>query len=151
MAEAKVPPSLQAFLLCEKVDTAPDGVHSLIRVFDRTTLNIEVVRPPGATGPPPPGAIIAEHELSVFTKWGNGVGHFNQWVEIVNPKGEAIRTPEALFWLPTRAATHTTIGRIRVGISEGGRYLLRLYLDGEQVAEIVWSVDFNVREIPRPV
>lgn len=147
--ETKVKPTLQAFLLCEKVDTSPDGVQSLIRVFDRTTMNVDVVRPPGSTSPPPPGAIKAEYEFTIFTKWGNGVGHFHQWVEMINPKNEKVTVPETLFWLPSKAAGHNTIGRMRVGISEGGRYLIKLYLDGELIAEITWMVEFNVREIPQ--
>lgn len=147
MEETRVTPSLLAFLMCERVDTAPDGVQSLVRVFDRTILNVEVQGPPGV---PVPDEVIqrlsAPFEFTLFAKWGNGVGHFRQWVEIVPPQPEAepMRTPETSFWLQSRTSSHNTMGRIRMNIRQAGRYLLRMFLDGEQVAESVWVVEINL-------
>lgn len=136
--ETKKNPSLLALLLCERVETAPDGVHSLIRVFDRSVINLEVAGDA-------PGPVVSTLEFSVFVKWGCGVGHFNHFLEITDPSGKSVRTPEVLFWLPNTAAGHQIITRVRLGVKQGGRYLLRAFLDGTEVAEGVLIVDFNLR------
>ncbi|MFQ5879375.1 MAG: hypothetical protein ACE5IZ_04260 [Dehalococcoidia bacterium] len=144
MEESKVRPALQAFVLCERVETAQDGVHSLIRVFDRSVINVQ------ATGPLPPEGIAIEQEFSVFARWGNGVGHFQQYIELENPSEEKFQTPENIFWLVSRSAIQNVMTRVRIVVKESGRYLLRLFLDGEKISEIVWTVEFNVREVRPP-
>ena len=149
-AEATKRPTLMAFVMCERVETGQDGIHSIIRLFDKTTLNLAVGGLPDTEELPNevPQGLAPPFEFTLFTKWGNGVGHFRQWVEVEDPDGDVHSTPEGSFWLQSSASTHHFMTRMVIGIRNEGRYWLRLYLDGEILAEVPWVVELIISRGP---
>ncbi len=142
-SEQKIAPSLMAFLVCDNVEIAPDGIQTVHRVFDRTIIDV--------TAPQPlPDTFAFPHEFTVFVRWGNGFGHFKSWVEFESPSGETRTWPEHEFWLANTTRYQNIVGRVRVGIRESGTYKFRLYLDGEVRSEMVWVVEVNFQPPPAP-
>lgn len=142
---SRIVPSLQAFLVCERVETAADGAHTLHRVIDRLNVAIDIETEQPLDRPP---QVTVPIEFTVFTRWGAGVGHFKQHVAISNPSGETMEFGEKEFWLPSKATTHSLIGRVSLSVTEPGQYTLAAVLDNQKVGEYVLVVDFktHIRE-----
>lgn len=143
---ARKEPNLLAFLICERVDTAPDGVQTLVRIFDRTALGAQIVAPPEEELPP----LQAPYEFTLFTRFGGGMGTFKHWFKICSPSGEEQDGPETDFWLRDPGKAHNIMTRMRAIISEPGRYWIVCYLDGRETARIPWNVEINIQRIARP-
>lgn len=136
-------PKLLAFLMCERVDTGPDGVHSLVRLFDRSTFDAQIVLPPDAELPP----IQAVHEFTVFARFGGGSGTFKHWLKMTNPSGKEHESLETEFWLRDPGKMHNVMSRMRIAVTEAGRYWISCFLDGEELARMAWDVEINVQRI----
>lgn len=143
--QPRVKPSLQALLVCDRVETSPDGTHTLHRVIDRwhIGMEIEIEEPPLEVAKPP--EVSVPLEFTIYTRWGAGVGHFRQHVALTNPSGETVEFGEKDFWLPNKAASQAMLGRARIGVSEPGHYTLSAFLDNEKVGEYVIVVELTTR------
>ena len=138
--EPEAKPSLQALLVCERVDTAPDGTHTIHRVVDRVNVSVQIeADEPLAESPP----VKVPLEFTFVTRWGAGVGHFKQHTTMTNPSGETVEFGEKEFWLPNKAESHTMLGRLTVGVSESGNYTLGAFLDNQKVGEYVLVVELR--------
>lgn len=139
-------PKLLAFLICERVDTAQDGMQTLVRLFDRSTLNAQIVASPDEQLPP----LQVPHEFTVFARFGGGMGTFKHWLKIEPPGGPALDGPETDFWLRDPAMAHNIVARLRIVVTEAGRYWIVCYLEGREVARIPWNVEINIQRVSPP-
>lgn len=134
----EVAPTLQAFVICERVDTNQDGVHSLYRIVDRFNLRLRISGPKGAT--PPPQLPVPGVNYVLFARYGAGVGRYRASFELVDPDGQALQaTPETHFWLRNREQSHNVITSVSMPVAKDGPYKWLARLDDKVVGEYVFA------------
>jgi len=137
-------PQLLAFLLCEDI-LDQEGVVTLYRVVD--TFNISM----GVSSLPPEvtskiGVCI---KFEVFVRWGPGAGEFEQYLALVRPgQEEESPTPPQKFSKPEGFNFQQVRYPIEMMAIEEGIYKMRLYLNGEPVAENPFRVNITVTAEP---
>ncbi len=133
-------PTLQAFVLCERVDTAQDGVPSLYRIFDRFNIRLEVQAPPGTQLP----EIQVPMNYVLFARFGAGVGRWRASFQLFDPDGqETGTTGDNWFWLVSRETAHNIVVTISMPATKNGPHRWVAYLNGEQVGEFIFVVDLQ--------
>lgn len=147
--QPRVSPTLQALLVCERVETQPDGAHTLHRIFDQINGTLEGTIPadaPAGIGDNViPQGVQIPIKFVVFTRWGAGVGHFKHQLRIVNPSSETLELGESDFWLASKATAHNIVATIELGIREPGHYKIQAVLDGQMMGEYVLRVEITAR------
>jgi len=142
--EARISPSLLAFLLCQDIRMNPDGTHTVEQVLD----TLSVAGLPTVESLAQAGAALAPLTVSVFTFFGHGVGHFNSYLEIESQEeGSVTRTPEMDFWLSSQQRRHAIITRAELPV-QADVFTFRLFLGGERVSEQRLRVDVTAGQVP---
>lgn len=140
MAEAKVSPTLEAFLMCERVEKFLDGKRSLIGVTDGMAWVVET--PPGEARPQ---NVRITPTVTLYIRWTNGTGNFLCWIETERPNGETIAQPEESFFLRDRDSAFDFDIAVKIAVTESGVHKFRLFLDGHMVAEKRVKVNLTFR------
>jgi len=139
-ADIQTKPTLQTFVLCERVETAQDGVQTIHRIFDRFNIRMEINAAPGT---PIPNISIPMNYV-LFARFGAGVGRFRASFRLVDPDSDEIGTTgDNWFWLASREPAHNIIITVSVPVSKSGPHRWIAYLDGEQVGEFILVVDLQ--------
>ena len=134
-------PTLQAFVICERVDTHQDGVHSLYRVVDRFNIRLQWRGPAGVPPPVPPGVPV---NYVLFARFGAGVGRFRASFELFDPDADSLQiTPDDWFWLRTREQSHNVVVSVSMPVAKSGPYKWVARLDGEPVGEYVFATQLE--------
>lgn len=140
-------PTLQAFVICERVDTHQDGVHSLYRIVDKFQVRLEIHGPQGV--PVPQVQVNVPVNFVLFARFGAGVGRFRASFEVLDPDEQPIGSSgDHWFWLRARENAQNIINNISMPIKKSGPHKARAYLDGEIVGEYVFMVDFQQEFVP---
>jgi len=140
--EIRSRPTLQAFIICERVDTHQDGVHSLYRVVDRFNLRMQWRGPEGIPLPPLPAVPV---NYVLFARFGAGVGRFMISFELFDPDGNSLQnTPDDWFWLRTREQSHNVIVSVSMPVTKSGPYKWVVRLDGEPAGEYVFTTQLEI-------
>ena len=141
-------PSLQTFVICERVETAQDGVHTLHRIVDRFNIRMEL-HGPAATPQPKLPDIVVPLNFVLFARFGAGVGRFRASFTIFDPDGgQVATTDEHFFWLKGRDSSQNVINNISMPATKSGPYRAVAHLDGEVACEYVFIVDLQRQFVP---
>ena len=138
--DMRVQPTLQTLVICERVGTGQDGVHTLYRIVDKFNLRLEV------HGQKRPANLKVEVPLNfvLFARFGAGVGRFRSSFELLDPDGQTVgQTDDNWFWLKSRENGHNIINNVSMPVKKSGPYKWLARLDGEIVGEYVFSVEFQ--------
>lgn len=139
--QAKVRPTLFAFLSCEKVLREDDGLISMIRVADTFTASI----PRGLQLPQDTRFLVT---MTLVTYWGNGRGEFEQRLDLLRPDGKVVPGQPQSFVLSDIDRFHYFITDMQLAFRHGGEHRIRLHLNGEPVAELPFKA--RVIEVDLP-
>lgn len=134
------PPTLQALLICERIDTMQDGVQSLFRLVDRFTIRMEVSAPPGTPIP----EISVPMNYVLFARFGAGVGRFRASFRLYDPDNQQLGdTGDSWFWLQSRERGHNMQMNISMPVKKSGPYRWVAELNGEPLGELIFTVDLQ--------
>ncbi|MBI3463092.1 MAG: hypothetical protein HY000_08545 [Planctomycetes bacterium] len=146
-------PYLAAAVLCEHVLHEKDGIHSLIRMFDRLSVKASATRRDGSSvAPAQVAAIVPPIPLTLFVgfKSGDFKGQKVLSVRVTNPDGQVMDADQPsismnlVFEGDERGANaHITL---LFKVKKSGLYWIDLFLDEEWVTSVPLRMNIEFGE-----
>ncbi len=118
---------------------------SLIRILDNLTATLSAEEYAAFSK----GGTVLPIEFFVYTKWGGGQGDYTEELRIAGPDGDEVRAGQPIpFKLEEGHSFHQIRKRVRFDIRKAGLYALRLYANGQPVAEHSLAIHAVTQGVP---